>query len=707
MSKAIEKSASNKGRYREVTLSIVVFLLIIIVILGFTFFATFKVNKNTTAINTAGQLRDLTQSVTRDLFDMKLSYGEDFKSPHISSTLKRMQSSIDKITEDLNNFQHGGDVTVLSGKVSTLDALTVEGDIQLLKTTQQEWELYGSLLKDYLASATDFAMDSTPLDLAVNQAQGSSIAMYRLLDELTQSIRDQGQSQAEWLRIIQIVGVVIVLMYFFIFVFYFMRKLGLLDRLADKARKETADILNTVNEGLFLVDESLTIGDQHSASLGGILGGARVAGRSLVDLLTTIVSKKDLESTKSFIGLLFDKRKKVRLMQELNPLDRVETQVTDSEGHIDTRYLNFNFTRVYEDNEITRILVGVSDITEKIELEKRLEREEIQNNQQLEMLSSILHTDMNMLKEFLKHADKCSDKINEILKNPVTTQIALKQKLKDIFVEVHSLKGEASALKLGMFVETTNEFEENLKNLTNKEKVTGNDFLSLVIVLDKLIDTTARINEIINRLGGFVKKDARPDGLSEKTLPMSQDDTTADQLSLYFSQFVEDISLRQDKKTNLIVTGLTEIDSDLAPAIKDITTQIVRNAIVHGIEHPNERLQQGKPETGTVKIGYTRTESGSVLIIEDDGSGIDFDKIRQKLRQNNLKTTEEVQEMSARELIAAMFSSGFSTASNVDEDAGRGVGLGIIRERLRAIGGSIQIGTQRGKYTKFTIQIPI
>lgn len=722
------KPQMGRARYRGIIFSIVVFLLLIIAILGLNLYSSFQINTNAAAIDKAGQMRDQTQSITRDLFDMRLSYGEDPKSPHISSTLKRMGTDAEQISSDFSAFERGGMVTDSDGRVNEIEALTLGNDIQLLNTAKQQWDAYRPLIDDYLATATDIRMDSTPLDLAINGAQGSSIIMYNALDSLTNNIKERAYRQAEQLRLIQIIGIVLVILYFIIFVFYFLRKLRGSDRLANEARRETEDIMQTVKEGLFLVDKDLVIGSQYSAQLSEIIGQANVAGRPLADLLASIVSQKDLETARSFIGLLFDRRKKASLIGDLNPLDQVEIQVSDRKGHFHTRYLNFNFSRVYDEKEIKKVLVGVSDITAQIELEKRLEREQANNNEQMEMLTSLLHTDMGMLDSFLKHSYRCTDKVNSILMRPDQTRVALQKKSKDIYVEVHSLKGEASALGLDSFVTITHEFEEKIKEINAKPQLSGNDFLPLAVSLEEIIDLRSRVEMLIERLGGFASakmiSDNQQDSafsaplnapvFDESQAPSAPEPQVAPQpakkatLATHFTKFAGDIARRNGKQVALQTNGLTPLEgkTEYAATLRDVTIQLLRNAIVHGVESPDVRQQTGKSAEGHISIHCTQEHGQLLLAVEDDGSGLDYEKIRRKAVQRGLVSADKAGELTSKQLVAILFSSGFSTADVENEDAGRGVGLDIIRERVKSLHGRIQVQSKPKHHTKFVVIVP-
>jgi len=175
-----------------------------------------------------------------------------------------------------------------------------------------------------------------------------------------------------------------------------------------------------------------------------------------------------------------------------------------------------------------------------------------------------------------------------------------------------------------------------------------------------------------------------------------------------FPRIVRDLSKALGKKVNLHLEGTeTELDRSIIEAIKDPLTHLVRNAIDHGIELPEERIKLNKPTEG-VLILKAYQEGGQVIIeIEDDGRGIDVEKIRQKAVEKGFLTQEEATLASEKELLSLIFKPGFSTAETVTQLSGRGVGMDVVKTNIEKLGGSIEINTVRGKGTTVKIKIPL
>jgi len=140
--------------------------------------------------------------------------------------------------------------------------------------------------------------------------------------------------------------------------------------------------------------------------------------------------------------------------------------------------------------------------------------------------------------------------------------------------------------------------------------------------------------------------------------------------------------------------------------LKEVLVQLVRNAVYHGIEQPEERLRLGKEEIGEIKLNIGVEDGKLLLQLRDNGSGIRFDRIREKARVLGLITDED-QLRDKNMLLKAIFSPGFSTAAQADLHAGRGMGLSLVRDRVRELKGTVKIQSEEGKGTLFKVQIPL
>lgn len=175
-----------------------------------------------------------------------------------------------------------------------------------------------------------------------------------------------------------------------------------------------------------------------------------------------------------------------------------------------------------------------------------------------------------------------------------------------------------------------------------------------------------------------------------------------------FPRMVRDLAKSLDKKIDFIITGAeTELDRTVIDEIGDPLVHLLRNAVDHGVEPVAERLEKGKPETGTVHLRAYHSGNHVFIEIEEDGHGIDRDKVLNKAIKNGVVTQDKAASMSDEQVYQLLFSSGFSTAEKISDVSGRGVGLDVVKSKITALGGHVVVESQFGQGTKFIVQLPL
>ena len=173
-------------------------------------------------------------------------------------------------------------------------------------------------------------------------------------------------------------------------------------------------------------------------------------------------------------------------------------------------------------------------------------------------------------------------------------------------------------------------------------------------------------------------------------------------------RLVRELSASLGKQVELQMEGgSTELDRQLLEYVRDPLTHMVRNAVDHGIETPEERRAAGKPERALLRLSAGQ-EGGTVVIrISDDGRGLDLERIGRKAVAQGLCTAEELAAMSPQQIATMIFAPGFSTAEQVTNVSGRGVGMDVVRSNVEQIGGSVKVETRAGEGTTFVVSIPL
>src|SRR5215475_5271728 len=278
------------------------------------------------------------------------------------------------------------------------------------------------------------------------------------------------------------------------------------ERAAQEAQEQTRDILKTVREGFFLLDADYKIGSVWSEALTRMFSRNDFAGLGFEDLLKNLVPAATLTTAMKYIKLLWGDRAHENLMKSINPLGQLEISMDNGHGGKETRYLQFDFHRVMGQKGVKHVLCSVGDITSSVLLAKELQESQENANAQLDMMLGMMHVDPLQLTSFLDSTETGLQLINAILKEPARTDGEFRKKLNGLFRELHSIKGESSALNLMSIAHRVHTLEDMVSDLKKKAELSGNDFLPMVLKLDDLLAHLKSVREMATRL--TVLKDA-------------------------------------------------------------------------------------------------------------------------------------------------------------------------------------------------------
>jgi chemosensory pili system protein ChpA (sensor histidine kinase/response regulator) len=254
-------------------------------------------------------------------------------------------------------------------------------------------------------------------------------------------------------------------------------------------------------------------------------------------------------------------------------------------------------------------------------------------------------------------------------------------------------------------------FDHSLAEFSELEMDRYDDFN---ILSRSLTEISADITEVLTQLDGFVR---RVDGDIDEFTKLAhrlQDEITQARMvpigNLYtrLSRTVRDAAKAVNKKVELTLAGAeTELDNNIIQQISDPLIHLVRNAVAHGLERDEERYEQGKSDSGNVAVRAYHRGNHIYIEVEDDGRGIDYEKVRKIAVEHGLLSAESAAELGERDLLDLLFQPGFSTAPRKTELAGRGVGLDVVKSNLALLNGEIEVETQKGLGTRFTLKVPL
>lgn len=704
MDNKLNKQNKLLGRYTGIIISIVLFLILITSILVTSIYNSLKIAELRLQTVTSTFMRDYSHEITKELLDLKVNYAENPDSPNIPKLIDNLTNLEKRFDENLKAFESGGEIIGPSGKREYMDPANNQVRMSYALDTKKLWEPLGVKINEFLQNANDPVARQFPLNEATNISREIDQAMYDNMNKLSGDMVLENAGRAKFLRTVQSFGISFAILYFIVFMAFFVRKLRQSDRATEDAKRETTNILDTVSSGLFLLDKDLNIGQQHSKALVNIIAKSDIGGKNLRQVLDDMIPSDDMAITEGFVEQLYNPRVKERLVDDLNPLKKVAVFLQKNGENV-KRYLDFDFARVYEGKEIKQILVNVNDITNSVQLEQKLEYERKQNDQQIQMIATVLNSDMRIVREFVRNAKKHCERINVILKSPEADRVSLLEKLDAIFREIHSLKGEASAIDVKVISNKASVFEAEIKDAQSLKELTGNDFLPLIVHLDDLIELISTIDQLSLNLksASNVTLTASPEtgNAQQESVTSSQN-----QIHEYYTKFVNQIAERNGKQAVIQLSVAEAVFNQASPlhdAAKEIAIQLLRNAVVHGVEAPQTRMAKNKPSQGTINLSVQENQDILQVTVKDDGGGINYDAIRQKALTMKGLTRDMVASFEKRQLLALLFSPGFSTANSTSEDAGQGVGLDIINSRAKQFNGKIRVDSELDKFTTFTV----
>ncbi len=321
---------------------------------------------------------------------------------------------------------------------------------------------------------------------------------------------------------------------------------------------------------------------------------------------------------------------------------------------------------------------------------------------------------------FLSEADK------DIVTNSIATISEIEEVEISIVEDIEELMAQ-EGVEQAKEVQIESKGKQGQKSIKNKSKATS---LSKRLKSNSTIRVDVeRLDSLMNLVAELVIKRTQVesvgasydlDELNKKLKPLSKVTTELQNavmemrmvpISLVFNRFprlVRDLAQELDKEVNLVIEGEdTELDRTIVDEIGDPLVHMIRNAIDHGVESPEDREELDKDPVGLVRLSAFHEGNNVVIQIKDDGSGLNPEIIREKAVEKGVATANELKSMSESEIIQLIFAPGFSTNEVVSDVSGRGVGMDVVKTKIESLSGSVDIQSEVGQGSVFTIKLPL
>lgn len=446
---------------------------------------------------------------------------------------------------------------------------------------------------------------------------------------------------------------------------------------------ESTAIREILSEGIFFMDEHCIIQPSYSRALEDILVETDLEGLKFLDLLSSSLSSKELAHLEDYFDMLINGVFDKETLEEINPLNEV---AYISNTVKEKKTLFFSFSVLERENGRKYILVSVLDVSIEQELYQLTEDVNSQVNQDLSILE-IIHANPEVLADFSNNIDFEFSRIDRIISGSETPSqnilISLRQSIYAIMV---------NALVIGL-----DKLSGKLYGLENSIKNLSGD--------DAFFDN---IDSIIEELRGMGQKKNLLHERAQEAQAIKKVQAAGEKRSVFLdilAAAAERSALEFGKKVRFEAASFDEhlMSEETRRFMEGILLQLVINAVVHGIENKDERAAAGKDEIGLVSLAMKKEDGKIHISLSDDGSGLDYRRISQKADQLDL--APEVLS-SKPELVKLLFTFGFSTTESGEMYSGQGIGLHLVKGRLKELKGVLRLHSEEGKGTTFNIYIP-
>lgn len=471
----------------------------------------------------------------------------------------------------------------------------------------------------------------------------------------------------------------------------------------EKERKEVKYLYNqseavfdNVDEGIFLLNKDFSISEVYSKQMEQIFEQKEIANQDFINFMRPRLVTRDLEALQMYIKHLFDEDIATDVLTQLNPVEHIEIFHYDDQGIAHSKHIKIVFSRVLEDNVIRNILVTVIDETETVQLENKIKEAELKNKQETEQMLSILRIEPDLLMDFLVTAEETLESIS--LRYETNSKRDFNELINFTFNTIHNLKGNASLIDLQLLTEKFHDLEDSLSKLKTKN-VVGNDFLNILYEISEISILISNIKSLLNRV------------INISTQYTKKQIKTEDRLAEALERGAKRISEDVGKKVRFQFSNNEEIEipEKYKLDIKDISVQLIRNSIIHGIEYPEERSAFNKPEEALIQLSINQSKERGQLEFKykDDGQGLDLKKILRQAIDKGIVAKDVAQNFEAKDILKLLFKDGFSTSESVTEHSGRGHGLSLVNALTKKHNGKLNISFKKGQSFELDFIFPI
>lgn len=357
---------------------------------------------------------------------------------------------------------------------------------------------------------------------------------------------------------------------------------------------------------------------------------------------------------------------------------------------------------------VMNALDEIGDVLKSIPSSEDLEQENFESSFELIVATA---TEQARVQQLLSSISEITEVIVESLELPKSEAKAVVAEDNKKMQEASSAKRSQEKTKAPIAPSSNGSIDKKLKS-GQSVRVDIEKLDSLLNLVGELVINKTRLEQIgiTHRLTELVETIEQMDRVTTdlQSVVMKVRMVPVGQVFNRFPRMVRDLSRELNKEINLTIEGEeTELDRTVIDEIGDPLVHLIRNSLDHGIEHPDERLAKGKEPTGEVRLIARHEGNNVIIMVEDDGKGINPEIIKSKAVEKGLITQEDADKMEDNEAVRLVFLAGFSTADVITDVSGRGVGMDVVKNKIESLGGLIDVETKLDEGSKFKIRLPL
>lgn len=517
-------------------------------------------------------------------------------------------------------------------------------------------------------------------------------------------------------------------------------------QLQDIAQK-VHDILDNIKQGLFTVNLDGTVNPEHSRSVETVLDITDFKNTTLKEIMR--LNAEDEACFKKWLELVRDRHASMRWekLVRLAPVQEIVLGFGEN-----CRYIHFSYQKMYDRfKNLQKIMVLAIDVTESRRIEQIVATEKERHEDEVRIILGLVNNLPEIIKDYLRDT---ADRIETISAKLLSMQepakfarenyprvppyIPPQEDLLVISQDLHTIKGNSATFGFDKISKIAHETEDLL--LALKRPIEIRVTVTIAELLDKISALKAAYNEILSvqaRLNSsngdtyIPLPQKRVERIREiaKNVELKLDiadepfkqtikqlihacehlrDVPLVKLTEKYKNLISRLAIRLNKKVNFeVFPADLEVSPHLLSPIDEALVHIFRNSLDHGIESPEERRVRNKSETGLIRLEIFSEEKGMLVRITDDGCGINVSEVLKKAVQDKIITAEKAESLSPQEKVMLLFDAGVSTAREVSDISGRGIGMAAVKRNIESINGSISVETHSGIGTTIEIWFPL